>query len=220
MKKSTWLPWLSVLCSIRSVMYHQRLFLATLILFVSSCKEKERAPVLSPVVQTQKTESRLFSKSRYEADEVNRIYQNLLDSAPVLKQLQERLDDLDTEWADSSAEYNRYKQIIAGYYTSANGHANSITDSVMKARLKSLLEEGRRNGQQRMAAHEALVQDIRSEIKHIRNLNEQLKVLLTYVEIQKYQRDYLPPKTPLEGLSRQLDQLTQTLDSLNRKAGD
>lgn len=184
-----------------------------------SCKDS-RNRVNNPVVHAAEQNHNVYSSfKRYSADMVDQVFKNIIDSSESLKELQERLDGLGSEKADSLKSFDAYDQTSKDYYASARTHVLSVKDSVLRRRLAGLVDQSELDYEGHIGAHKQLLATINAKLAHIRDMNTQLKIMLTIPEIQKYQRDNLPSKNALEGLSRQLDQLTARLDSITKKKG-
>src|SRR5438128_1768676 len=92
----------------------------TLMLFTScgnSRTQDEHKPPPPPKALADKTFSDIKLSSRGEGDLVERLYDELSDKAPALKELENRLENLSKSENDSTAAFDKYDGKVQSYYS-------------------------------------------------------------------------------------------------------
>ncbi len=152
-------------------------------------------------------------------DPVNTIYTNLVDKSADLKNLDERISGLQDERMDSTEMLTEYIHPNEQYYTSAERHIQSISDTVLRTAILRIMNESKDRFDASMKSTKNLLNSIDSTIKQIDNQRELLKVLMTIPVIQEYQRLNTPSSKSSKDLEAELNILKRKFDSIIKKNG-
>ena len=190
-----------------------------LILTILSCKnspiEKEEKKEDPKASQDQGSYS-LITK-RGGNDLVESLYSELVSKNVDLKKLEDKIDELYTNKNDSTKEFEKYNGKNAEYYRSAVGHMARIEDSLLRKKMKTLIEESNASYKSSIIEHNDLIKLIGERNMTISDLHTVLKIVKTLHLITKYQKDNFPMTKPLEGIIQSQDKIIKLQDTLINK---
>jgi hypothetical protein len=159
-----------------------------------------------------------LSKSRYDREDlVESLYDELVDKTPELKDIEERIDYLSDAKTDSVKDFNFFDQKNNSYYGSANAHADRITDSLLRDRIRSIITVSQAKYKAQIKRHTDLVEFMDSKSVKLGDLHIVLKLVKTLTMIEKHQKDNIPSAKPIEQVIREYDKTIQKVDSLSKK---
>jgi len=171
----------------------------------------------TPKALEDKSSSFEFISKRSYDDILESLYKELADKTPELKRLEKEIDILADSKADSAELFTIYDGKNQSYYRSANSHIEQIKDTVLKERMKLLIENSLTKYNSSVSNHNDILKFIDSKYVSLNDLYLILKITRTLPLIDKYQKDNLPSTKPLEGYSKQLDKTIKYADSLTKK---
>ncbi len=154
---------------------------------------------------------------RGSGDLVESLYQELEDKSPELKDLEKKIEYLSKNEPDSTESFNKYNGKNKSYYASAENHVTQIGDSILRGRIKKLIESSLTGYKAGISRHNELLKSIGENDLTLADLHIALKICRTLPLIQNYQRDNLPSTKSMEDFSRQLEQTIKYMDTLTKK---
>ena len=149
-------------------------------------------------------------------DVVNAMYNEVLDDNAGLKTLEKDIRDVPGNVSDASAAYNSFVYNNSSYYNSAMRHVNSITDTALKARIRTLVEASSHQYQRSVSKHNTLINEINWKQATLSDLHTYLKLVKTLPVIEAYQKKNLPDTKPLENVSVEIDKITERTKDATR----
>jgi hypothetical protein len=191
--------------------------LAMLILLLVSCnydrKQAEPTPAVPKALEDKSSSFELVSKRGYD-DLVENLYNDLADKDVELKKLEDKIDELDKSRYDSTSVFNKFNEKSQSYFSSADRHAAEIKDSLLRDKMRTLLENNLARYNSSVIKHNDLLKVIEARGLTISDLHTVLKIVKTLPLIEKYQKDNLPGTKSLEGYIKQQDETIKLADTL------
>lgn len=189
-----------------------------LMLFIS-CSNKPKQSSLQPeppkaLQDKQESSFEIVSKKRYEGDLVNALYEELVSKDPKLKDLEKRIESLYGKKNDSLLEYERFKVKNESYYSSANIHASGIQDSVLKTKIKAMIENSESKFNNKILGMQELKTKLAKNEVSINDAHIFLKIILTGPVMVKYQNENFPSSKPIESVTKESDDLLKKITVL------
>lgn len=123
---------------------------------------------------------------------MNDIYNDLAKKDPELRNLEDQLQHFYGDLPDSLKEFNNYDAKTDSYYSSANGSLSSIKDTVLRARLSTLIAESKSKYLDKISRFSNLIRHIDSNEVKIEDYHAVLKIAATLPVIEKYQDESMP----------------------------
>ena len=203
-----------------------KLLYLTIVFFsiISSSCNNNRPPENKPdetpkALQQDKggSEISILSKRSYGDDLVEDLFNELLEKDAALSKLEQAIENLKEAKKDSAESFNAFNLKNNSYYNSANTHLEAITDSVLKQRIKLLVDNSLSKYKSATAENNNLIATINSKDITLNNLRIILKLTQTLGMIEKYQARDLPSTKPLEKTSKAYDKIITRTDSLSKK---
>lgn len=171
----------------------------------------------TPKALEEKGSSFEFISKRGYDDLLESLYKELANKNPELKELERQIDKLADNKGDSSELFYKYDEKNQSYYHSANNHIEQISDTVLKERMKILIENSLTKYNSSVLNNNDILRSINNKYSSLNDLHLILKITRTLPLIEKYQKDNLPSTKSLEGYSNQLDKTIKYADSLIKK---
>jgi len=199
------------------------IYLSTYILIsFASCKQPTNQPDPSPgtpAALQEKSHSEIgsFSKSRYEDDLVENLYAELLEKNPELKALEKTIIDLNDQKSDSVTIFDKFDSKNTSYYNSSQQHIGKISDSILRLRVKTIIDNSLNNYNGKIDRHKSLIAMLISKNNTLENLHIVLKIVKTLPMIEKYQSENLPSTKPIEKVIHNFDKAIQQTDTLAKR---
>jgi len=194
-----------------------KILILTVILLTSvSCDNsriKENQEQATPEALQDESKYDLTSKRSYDGMLKN-LYAELVTNTPELKELENKLDTLYASKEDSTKSFDEYNRKSQSYYSSADSHIKEINDSTLRKKMKALISSSLTKYNSKISQHSEILKSIDKKTMTLNDLHEILIITRTLPLIEKYQNDNLPSTKPLNGYLRQLDNVTQTQNSL------
>lgn len=133
------------------------------------------------------------------------LYGELAGQDAGLKQLETTLDALDQGKEDAAGSFHQFDKKSRSYYRAADQHANIVSDSLLKDRVKKLLEDYLAKYNVVTKKHQELLKTIDAKTTKLADLHAVLKIVKTLPVIEKYQKDNRPGIASLERYSNKQD---------------
>jgi len=200
-------------------------FVLFIAILFSSCKNNntsapENKPAETPkALQDNKSyaESSFSLSKRSPNDLVEELYNELLEKNAALNALEHNIEKVKDNSKDSAALFNGFDAKNDSYYNAATTHLGLIKDSVLKNRIKQLVENSLSKYKTKITPHKNLLAAIDAKDITLDDLHVVLKLTQTLAMIEQYQTNDLPSTKPLENTSKAYDKLIATTDSLSKK---
>ena len=201
------------------------LIIVSIAILFSSCNNNrltapENKPKETPkALQTDNSvaESSFSLKKRGYDDLVEELYKELVEKNAALSSLEHNIEKIKDNSTDSAEAFNGFDAKNNAYYSAANTHLNAIKDSVLKERIKLLLNNSTSRYKNKITAHNNLIAAINTKDITLDDLHIVLKLTQTLAMIEQYQNNDLPSTKSLENISKAYDKLIATTDSLGKK---
>lgn len=182
-----------------------------------SSRTQETPQNETPKALEDKTPSSEIVSKRGYNDLIESLYEELVEKTPDLKELETQIDKLAGSKSDSLEQFSKYNGKNQSYYQSADSHVEQIKDTVIKEKMKLLIQTSLRKYGSFVSKHNDILKVIDKKTITLNDLHLVLKITRTLPLIEKYQKDNLPATKPLEGYSKKLNETTQYADSLSKK---
>ena len=195
-------------------------YTAILFIAIASCNNN-RQPVAESTPQQipkafKEESSSLISKRSYEGDVIEELYNELLEKDKTLSALEDGIEKIKDNSKDSASAFNTFDSRNISFYSSATGHLGTIKDSVLKERIKLLVDNSLTQYKAKIAIHNNLLSSINSKDITLDDLHFVLKLTKTLAVMEKYQSDNLPSAKPLEEISKAYDKVISKTDALTK----
>jgi hypothetical protein len=186
---------------------------------ILSCNNKRQQPQPeTPKALDEKDKSySLVSKRGYDEDILESIYSELVDKTPELKKLEEDIDILYVSKGDSLEAFTNFDSKNDRYYNSAGIHSQGIKDSLLRQKMKNLIQASLANYNSLTAPHNNLLKSIESKEATLSDVHTALKIVRTLPVIARYQKNSLPDTKRLEGYSQKLSKTISEAETLSNK---
>jgi len=170
----------------------------------------EKTTIQETPVALQDNDLEIKSYSR--SDIVEELYQELVEKTPQLKRLENDLATFNS--VDHAEKFDNYDNKSSQYYNVANGNATTITDTILRKRILSIIENSQKEYENKTKELKSLRKLISDNNSTINDYHSTLKIILTLPLIQKYQSDNLPEKIIFKDGILEQERLIKQLDSL------
>jgi hypothetical protein len=196
------------------------LLLSIVIFSLLSCNQKK--PQQPPAPETPKAlqqsgsaDYSLLSKRSGREDLVESLYAELLNKSTELKDIENQIIYLNEARTDSVETFNNFIEKNKDYYTNAVQHSNTITDSALSNKIKLLISNSQSKYNSQIAGHNSLITMLDSKAVKLQDMHVLLKIVKTLPLIEKYQKDNIPDKKPIEKTINEFDKTIKKIDSLS-----
>lgn len=196
------------------------LLLTSVILLAISCDNpgtRSQSENETPKALDDNSASYEYISKRGYGDLMESLYSELADKTPELKALEMSVDKLTESKSDSLELFTNYNGKNQRYYRSAEDHLGQIKDTVLKEKMKRLIEASLMKYDQSVLKHNTIINAIDKKTITLNDLHLILKITRTLPIIENYQRDNLPSTRSIEGYATQLDKAIVYADSLTKK---
>lgn len=158
----------------------------------------------------------IVSKRGYE-DLVESLYSELVSKHKDLQQLESKIAQLDKSKNDTTYLFNKFEEKNQSYFSAANKHIEAIKDSLLRDKMRELIENNLRKYNASIAKHKDLLSIMEAKDLTITDLHQILKMVKTLPLMEQYQHDNLPNTKSFEGYIKRQDETLKTLDTLIKK---
>jgi hypothetical protein len=187
------------------------------ILILCSCSRKQSNKKTDTPVSLQNKKSYSLVSKRGPGDLVENLYSELVSETPALKELEEQIDDLDDRKDDSLSDYKKFTNKNENYYTSAGHHFEAINDSILKEKIKAVINTSKNNYNNSTAGLKTLIDQLNDKENSLKDYHLILKLIKTLPLIEEFQKDHLPSKKPINAVIDDYSQLIQKTESISKK---
>jgi predicted transcriptional regulator len=204
--------------------------LVTFVLFFSigillnSCKENvhvgTKKEPLPKALEDNSGESyrigEFLSKSGGE-DLLEELYQEQVEKRADLKKLETDIETYKQHNQEANSLFASFDNKVADYYSSAYNLDKAVSDSVLRKKIKTIIDESSSHYATKKKGLESLQQLIAKKETTIDDQHTVLKIMLTLPIIEKYQKDNLPSKDQFINVIKLQDKVIAKGDSLMPK---
>lgn len=187
-------------------------------LLLFSCKQPGNDFQASPgTPESLKEESKSeisFGKGRVNEDLVESLYAELLEKTPVLNELEMAIENLQAQKQDSLYTFEKFDEKNKLYYNSTKGYIANIKDSLLRMKIKAIIDNSLDSYDLRIATNENLISTLGVKDKALGDLHLVLKLVKTLPMIEKYQAENKPSSKPIENVIRHFDKAIKQADTL------
>ena len=181
-----------------------------------SNKEAKHQQELPTPLKDEGNEIRLLSK-RGSGDYLQSIYHDLVEKTPELQKFEESVSQLKERIGDSTYAFEAFDEKNKVYYSSADMHLKSISDSVLRESIEALVSNSLKNYDSSISQHKELLASLQQKNVTLDDLHEVLKITKTLTVIQQYQKDNLPSTKPLAGINQATDKVIKKIQTATKK---
>jgi hypothetical protein len=193
------------------------LIIISLTIFVfSGCghkKNKQDAKQETPEA-LQESKLDIISYSRSGNDLVEKLYRELAGKSTELQKLGADLDEYNDKLDNVNELFSKYNGKSDSYYSSAGNMANSISDSLLRKKMKTFISTSIDKYDKKTAELNALLKLISQSNANLRDVHTVLKIVLTLPEIEKYQNDKLPSNNEFKQLTKEQEKIIEEVKKL------
>lgn len=158
----------------------------------------------------------IVSKRGYD-DLVESLYNELVSKNIDLKQLNDKIDNLNKSKGDTTELFDKFNSKNQSYFNSADRHISEINDSLLRDRMKVLIANDLTKYNSLIARHKELLKIVEARSLTISDLHNILKIVRTLPLIEEYQRKNLPNTKSIEGFIKRQDEVIKLTDTLAKK---
>lgn len=199
-----------------------RILLIPIISFLFfSCKQPGKNTELTPdtpkALQEKSSSEAIFSKRSYPDDLVESLYSELTDKTPELKDLEEMISKLEDQKSDSVESFKKFDQKNTSYYNSANQHLQQIKDSLIRKKIKSIIDSSLSAYNSKTRRYKNLISTLYLKEINLEDLHIVLKLVKTLQLIEKYQKENIPSTKSIEKVIEGFDKAIQKTDTLTKE---
>lgn len=198
----------------------RRILVVTLLfpILFAACKQSRSDVQTSPgtpeSLQEKSNAEIGFSKKRMPEDLVESLYAELLEKNPELSELEKTIENLDEQKHDSLNSFKEFDEKNTSYYNSTERYVGNIQDSLLRMKIKTIIDNSLNSYDRRIAADENLISILGVKDKTLDDLHIVLKLVKTLPLIEKYQADNKPLVKPIEKVIKHFDKAIQRADTL------
>ncbi len=191
---------------------------AVFYLLLFSCKQPgndfQASPGTPESLQEESKSEISFGKGRVNEDLVESLYAELLEKTPVLNELETAIENLQAQKQDSLYTFEKFDEKNKSYYNSTKGYIANIKDSLLRMKIKAIIDNSLDSYDLRIATNENLISTLGVKDKALGDLHLVLKLVKTLPMIEKYQAENKPSSKPIENVIRHFDKAIKQADTL------
>ncbi|MEP7319439.1 MAG: hypothetical protein ABI921_11885 [Panacibacter sp.] len=198
----------------------KKTFLALIIaLTIFACNQKKQQQPPAPetpkaLQESGSAEYSLLSKRSGREDLVESLYAELADKTPELKDIEKQINYLDEARTDSVEGFNSFNEKNEDYYANALQHIAVLTDSALSNKIRMMISNSQSKYNTQISGHKSLLAILDSKAVKLQDMHVLLKIAKTLPLIEKYQKDNIPGKKPIEKTINEFDKTIKKIDSI------
>jgi hypothetical protein len=160
----------------------------------------------TPEIFDEKSDIASISK-RYEADIIQKLYQEALDKNQELNALNNRIIEIDNLKNDSLELYYKYINQNRNYYNTVDNYINMLNDSALKDDVNAIFEKLENEYSQSISMHERSVELTNTRTKMLNDRLILMKLFVTVPMMSNYQKNELPDIKTIKFIAEKYDTL-------------
>ncbi len=153
----------------------------------------------------------------YSIDLVEALYKDLLKENKQLQNIEDEINDYKSQKSDTLAAYQLYNGKIEKYYADANNHAMSVSDSVLKQKLLTMIKTSTEKYKKKSGAIDSIIKQIEVKDFTINDYHVTMKIVFTLPLIEKFQDKNRPKTTGYKGIIKTQDEIIKKMDLILKK---
>ena len=122
----------------KSLLYISAFILLTFISCDKSQANSNRKQETPKALDDKNTSYETSYKRGYD-DLVERLYKEVVDKTPDLKELERKIDNLNESQGDSTESFATFNEKNRAYYNAVDRHVNSMNDSLLKVKMRNIM---------------------------------------------------------------------------------
>lgn len=198
------------------------LVLAATNLLFFSCKHEHRennVPKQHEVPKPLQDNSSDFSlvSKRMPNNLLESVYADLVKKDAQLQKLESQMEHFNEGHADSLQQFTKYDAKSYDYYASANETLGGIKDSVLKKRLRVLLQNSHKNYNFQTEKFRSLISKIDTNQSTISDYYLTLKIAATLPVLEDFQASNMPNGKSVKAIAGESEMLKQRTQELAAK---
>lgn len=142
------------------------------------------------------------------------IYDELVEKDTALAALEKEIERLRKERVDSLKPFSTFDDKNDSYYADAFSYTGNISDSILRLKIKTLIEDSRKNYNTAIQKHLALLHAVSTKDTSLDDLHIVLKLVTTLPVIEQYQKDEIPATNTIEHLLKHYDNAIQKVTTV------
>lgn len=176
------------------------LFMCTLACNEPRSQQVKEAELPEPpkALQDDRKEYSLKS-SRSSNDLVEELYAELLEKDNTLKNLEDKLRNLQQSEADSTGTFAVFNEKNNKYHDAASPYLSRIQDSLLRERIKQILSNSLARYKSSTAVHQQLLKQIETNKTSLNDLHVAVQLVSTLSMMERYREENMPDKLSLAG---------------------
>jgi len=191
------------------------LILLVISLIICSCSNNNRN-IEETATQNQtpvsldegKIESDLsYISKRDESDIIQKLFNEAMSKDSVLKNLNDRINEVNHLKYDSLEAYNNYINNNNSYWSGVDSYINQLNDSALQREMKDVFQILESKYKNRIFQHDLAIDKLEAKAKKLDDCEILMKLIVTEPMMINYQRNELPDIKSLNNLINVYDNL-------------
>lgn len=171
---------------------------------------------LPKALQEKKLSLGDVSSARYNNDLVDDLYGGLVKERPDLKDIENSIDHNQVKKDEITGLFQVFDGKNESYYNSANTQVQSISDTILRARLISIIKASNDRYKNRSKNIETLIKQIEARNISIKDYHTAMKLIITLPLIEDYQKESIPHDSIYKGLYKMQGILIKKIDQIKK----
>lgn len=192
------------------------IFFIVLTLFSCSSKQPSENNDVPKALKNESLSINVLSKRHYD-DLLEKLYEELAKNTPELNELELKIKALKESEVDSTEKFIDYDGKNQRYYGSAKGKVTEIRDSVLRERIRLMIENSASKYDKSIVKQTALLKQIGVKKMSLNDLHITLKIMKTLPLIEQYQATSKPSNHSLNGYFKEINKTIILADKLVEK---
>lgn len=194
-------------------------FTLTVVILLVACDAGESQPkqaAQAPVKLGQESSLGDVLRSSRQ-DVVNQLYQNIADTTPQLKALEQEITGCIRAKTDSLKTFNDYESVNGAYYFDAGNIAEGIKDSLLRKQMQRVLAESKGSYNTNTGPLRNLAKQVEARDTALNDFFIILKLTKTLAAMEQYQDKGRPAAGPVNNLLKLYGNTIQKEQKLAKK---
>jgi hypothetical protein len=154
---------------------------------------------------------------RYNDNLVNELYHGQVSERKDLKDLESLIENTNTKKDDVIELFLSFKSKNDDYYNAATNYIQTISDTILRARLNSIIKASSDKYKGRTKNIETMIQQIESRNMSINDYHIAMKLIVTLPLIEDFQKSNIPQDSIFTELYREQGVLLNKIDKMTKK---
>lgn len=160
---------------------------------------KEAAAPEPPKALQDHSKEYSLKSSRSNNDLVEELYEELLEKDTTLKNLEDKLKNLQQSGTDSTGTFASFNEKNNKYHDATSPYLSRINDSLLRERIKQIINNSLARYRSSTAVHLQLLRQIETNKTNLNDLHIAVQLVSTLSMMEKYRLENMPDKFSLAG---------------------